>query len=98
MRTRRTRPSISAAPSGSRWTQILHAIQSVLRKRRLLLHHPARLMKLLVLPMQILPEPLLSPGAIDFILQEVELDPKPAMEYFGFPFRRLEDGLRDYLR
>jgi NADH dehydrogenase len=78
--------------------QILHAIQSVLRKRRLLLHHPARLMKRLVLPLQILPEPLLSPGAIDFILQEVELDPKPAMEYFGFPFRRLEDGLRDYLR
>jgi NADH dehydrogenase len=78
--------------------QILHAIQSVLRKRRLLLHHPARLMKRLVLPMQMLPEPLLSPGAIDFILQEVELDPKPAMEYFGFPFRRLEDGLRDYLR
>ena len=55
-------------------------------------------MKLLVLPMQILPEPMLSPAAIDFILQEVEIDPKPAMEYFGFSFRRLEDGLRDYLR
>ena len=35
--------------------------------------------------------------AIDFVLQEVDLDPKPAMEYFGFPFRRLEEGLRDYL-
>jgi len=78
--------------------QILHAIQSILRKRRLLLHHPAKLMKLLSLPMQVLPQPMLSPGAIDFILQEVDLDPKPAMEYFGFPFRRLEDGLRDYLR
>jgi len=78
--------------------QILHAIQSILRKRRPLLHHPAKLMKLLALPMQVLPEPMLSPGAIDFILQEVDLDPKPAMEYFGFPFRRLEDGLRDYLR
>jgi uncharacterized protein YbjT (DUF2867 family) len=78
--------------------QILHAIQSILRKRRPLLHHPAKLMKLLSLPMQVLPEPMLSPGAIDFILQEVDLDPKPALEYFGFPFRRLEDGLRDYLR
>jgi len=77
--------------------QILHTVQAVLRKRRPLLHHSARLMKLLVLPMQILPEPILSPDAIDFILQEVEIDPKPAMEYFGFPFRRLEDGLRDYL-
>jgi NADH dehydrogenase len=78
--------------------QILHTVQSVLRKRRALLHHPAKLMKLLVLPLQLLPEPMLSPGAIDFILQEVAIDPKPATEYFGFPFRRLEDGLRDYLR
>jgi NADH dehydrogenase len=77
--------------------QIIHTIQSVLRKRRPLLHHPAKLMKLLVLPMQVLPEPMLSPGAIDFVLQEVDLDPKPAMQYFGFPFRRLEEGLRDYL-
>jgi NADH dehydrogenase len=77
--------------------QILFTVQSVLRKRRPLLHHPARLMKLLVLPMRLLPEPMLSPAAIDFILQEVDLDPKPAMEHFGFAFRRLEDGLRDYL-
>ncbi len=77
--------------------QILHTVQSVLKKRRPLLHHPAKLMKLLVLPMQLMPEPILSPTAIDFILQEVALDPKPAMEYFGFPFRRLEEGLRDYL-
>jgi NADH dehydrogenase len=78
--------------------QILHTVQAVLRRRRPLLHHPAKLMKLLVLPMQVLPEPMLSPGAIDFILQEVALDPKPAGDYFGFAFKRLEDGLRDYLR
>ena len=78
--------------------QIIHTIQSVLRRRRPLLHHPAKLMKLLVLPMQLLPEPILSPGAIDFILQETPLDPKPAMDYFGFTPRRLEDGLREYLR
>lgn len=77
--------------------QIIHTVQSVLKKRRPLLHHPAKLMKLLVLPMQILKEPILSPTAIDFVLQEVDLDPKPAMAYFGFPIRRLEEGLRDYL-
>ena len=77
--------------------QIIHTVQSVLKKRRPLLHHPAKLMKLLVLPMQVLPAPMLSPTAIDFITQEVDLDPKPAMAYFGFPFRRLEEGLRDYL-
>ena len=54
-------------------------------------------MKLLVLPMALLPEPMLSPGAIDFILQEVDMDPKPAQEYFGFAFKKLEEGLRTYL-
>ena len=78
--------------------EIIRTVQKVLGRRRLLLHHPARLMKLLVMPMALLPEPILSPGAIDFILQEVDLDPRPAMEYFGFPFRTLEDGLRDYLK
>ena len=78
--------------------EIIRTVQKVLGRRRLLLHHPAGLMKLLVMPMALLPEPILSPGAIDFILQEVDLDPRPAMEYFGFPFRTLEDGLRDYLK
>src|SRR5262245_14610431 len=73
----------------------LRAVQAVIGQP--LLHHPAKLMKLLVLPMQLLPEPMLSPGAIDFVLQEVEVDPKPAMEYFGFPFRSLKEGLREYL-
>ena len=54
-------------------------------------------MKLLVLPMALLPEPMLSPGAIDFILQEVDMDPKPAQDYFGFAFKTLEEGLRTYL-
>jgi len=76
---------------------VIRRIQAVLGKRRPLLHHPPGLMKLLVLPMQILPEPILSPTAIDFITQEVEIDPRPAFEYFGFTFRRLEEGLREYL-
>jgi len=77
--------------------EVVRTIQAVLGKRRPLVHHPAGLMKLLVLPMQLLPEPILSPTAIDFVTQEVEMEPGPAMEYFGFPFRRLEDGLREYL-
>ena len=77
--------------------EVIRAIQNVLGRRRLLLHHPVGLMKLLVLPMKVMPEPMLSPSAIDFITQEVELDPRPAMEYFGFPFRPLAEGLREYL-
>jgi NADH dehydrogenase len=78
--------------------EIIRTVQKVLGKRRPLLHQPASLMKLLARPMALLPEPPLSPAAIDFILQEVDLDPKPAMDYFGFTFRGLEAGLRDYLR
>jgi len=78
--------------------QVVRAIQRVLGKRRPIVHHPAGLMKLLVLPMRLLPEPILSPTAIDFVTQEVEMDPGPAMEYFGFRFRSLEEGLREYLR
>jgi NADH dehydrogenase len=78
--------------------EIIRTVQKVLGKRRPLLHHPVSLMKLLVLPMALLPEPPLSPGAIDFVTQEVEIDPRPAMAYFGFTFRRLEEGLREYLR
>jgi uncharacterized protein YbjT (DUF2867 family) len=77
---------------------IIRTVQKVLDRRQPLLHHPVRLMKLLVKPMALLPEPILSPTAIDFIVQEVDVDPRPAVEYFGFPFRRLEDGLREYLK
>ena len=78
--------------------EIIRIVQKVLGKRRPLLHQPASFMKLLARPLALLPEPPLSPAAIDFVLQEVDLDPKPAMEYFGFTFRGLEAGLRDYLR
>lgn len=77
--------------------EVIRTVQRVLGKRRPLLHHPAPLMKLLVRPLALLPEPMLSPGAVDFVTQAVEIDPKPAAAHFGFPFKRLEDGLREYL-
>ena len=77
--------------------EIIRTVATVMGRRRLLLHHPPRLMKRLVWPMRFLPSPPLSPDAIDFITTEVPLDPKPAMDYFGFPFRRLAEGLREYL-
>jgi uncharacterized protein YbjT (DUF2867 family) len=86
-----------AGPDRLTMDEIIRVIQKVLGRRRPLLHHPAPLMKVLVLPMALLPEPMLSPGAIDFVLQEVDMDPKPAQEHFGFPFKKLEEGLRTYL-
>ncbi len=85
---------------GDRMTmdEVIRAIQSVLGRRRPLLHHPVPLMKVLTLPMALLPEPILSPGAVEFIAQEVEIDPRPAVDYFGFTPRRLAQGLMEYLR
>jgi uncharacterized protein YbjT (DUF2867 family) len=77
--------------------QVIRTVQEVLGRRRPLLHHPPGLMKVLVRPMALLPRPMLSPGAIDFITQTVEIDTRPAMEYFGFPLRPLRAGLDEYV-
>jgi uncharacterized protein YbjT (DUF2867 family) len=78
--------------------EVIRTVQRVLGARRPLLHHPVRLMKLLVKPMALLPVPPLSPGAVDFVTEAVELDTRPAHDHFGFPFKRLEEGLREYVR
>jgi NADH dehydrogenase len=76
---------------------VIRTIQHVLGKPRPLLHHPVRLMKVLTKPLTLLPEPPLSPTAVEFVTEAVEIDPRPAQEYFGFTFRTLEAGLREYL-
>lgn len=77
--------------------EILERVQKVLGTHRVLVHQPAWLAKLGVLPMQVLPAPPLSPEAIDFILQEAHVDPEPAERTFGIRFTPLEEGLRGYL-
>jgi NADH dehydrogenase len=85
-----------AGPERLTMDEVVGTIQKVLGTHRPILHQPAALMKLLVLPMQLLPEPILSPGAIDFVTGEVEMDPLPAQSAFG-SFLTLEEGLRTYL-
>lgn len=77
--------------------EVVRTLQKVLGKRRPLIHQPKSLMKILTRPLTLLPEPPLSPDAVDFVTATVEIDPRPAMEYFGFPFRTLAEGLREYL-
>jgi uncharacterized protein YbjT (DUF2867 family) len=76
---------------------VIRTVQEVLGRRRPLLHHPPGLMKVLVRPMALLPTPMLSPGAVDFITQTVEIDPRPAVEYLGFALRPLRAGLDEYV-
>ena len=44
------------------------------------------------------PTPFLTRPAIDFILMEEPVDPKPAEALFGMSFARFEDGLKRYVR
>jgi NADH dehydrogenase len=77
--------------------EVVRTLQKVLGQRRLIVHHPKAFMKLAAWPMRVLPNPPLSPDAVDFVTQVVEMDPRPAAEYLGVTFRPLEEGLRDYL-
>lgn len=76
---------------------VVRIIARVLGKRRLILHHPVWLIKLGAWAMQVLPNPILSPGAVDFVTQVVEMDPGPAADFLGIRFRTLEEGLRAYV-
>jgi uncharacterized protein YbjT (DUF2867 family) len=77
--------------------EVLRTIQAVLRRKRPLLHHPVPLMKVLAWPISLVPRPILSPGAVDFVTMDVEIDPAPAMAYFGFAPRPFAQGLREWL-
>lgn len=74
--------------------EVVRTVQRVVGRRRPIVHQPAGLMKLLSIPMQVMPQPMLSPEAVDFITQTVDIDPQPAIDYLGFKPRSLEQGLR----
>lgn len=74
--------------------EVVRTIQRVIGRRRPILHQPPALVKLLVRPLALLPNPILSPDAVDFVTQTVEIDPRPAFDFFSFRFRTLEEGLQ----
>jgi NADH dehydrogenase len=77
--------------------EILRTVQRVLGRHQPLVHIPVGLVKLQAWLLSNLPNPPLSPAAIDFILMEEPVDPGPAEALFGVRFRTLEEGLRTYL-
>jgi uncharacterized protein YbjT (DUF2867 family)/ligand-binding SRPBCC domain-containing protein len=58
---------------------------------------PARLIKLAVAPLQVLPEPPLTPDAIDFINQPATVDIAPLLERMPRRLTALDEGLATYL-
>jgi len=98
-----TRPDLTASalemggPERLSMNDILHTIQRVLGRRRPLLHQPIPLVKLGARLLALMPRPILSPSAVDFVTQDVSVDPGPAHVLFGGRFRTLEEGLRQDL-
>jgi uncharacterized protein YbjT (DUF2867 family) len=65
--------------------------------RRPILPGPPPLLKLGTWPLQFLPEPPLTPGAVDFINQPATVDLSPLLERMPRRLTPLEEGLATYL-
>ncbi|MFZ5814880.1 MAG: complex I NDUFA9 subunit family protein [Bacillota bacterium] len=77
--------------------EIIRTMLRVMGKRRPLIHHPVWFIKLATIPMQLLPNPILSPSAVDFVLQEEKVDTTALVRDFQIRLTPLEEGL-SYLR
>jgi uncharacterized protein YbjT (DUF2867 family) len=65
--------------------------------RRPVLPGPAPLLKLGALPLTLLPQPPLTPDAVDFINQPAVVDIEPLLARMPRRLTRLDEGLRTYL-
>lgn len=77
--------------------EIIRTMLRVMGRRRPLLHSPAWLMKAAAWPLQFLPTPPFSPGAVDFVLMEEPVDNGQVLQDLGLTLTPLERGL-SYLR
>jgi len=77
--------------------QIVATALRVAGLRRPILPGPAFLLKLAALPLRLLPEPPLTPDAIDFINQPATVDNAPLLARLPRRLTPLEEGLRTYL-
>lgn len=77
--------------------EIIRTMLRVMGRRKPLLHSPAGLMKVATWPLQFLPAPPLSPGAVDFVLMEEPVDSTAVLRDLRLRLTPLADGL-GYLR
>jgi NADH dehydrogenase len=77
--------------------EVIHRAMDVAGTRKLLLPAPAALVKVAAWPMRFLPDPPLSPGAVDFVNQPATVDVGPLLERMPRTLTRFEDGLSRYL-
>ncbi|GIW12819.1 MAG: NAD-dependent nucleoside diphosphate-sugar epimerase/dehydratase [Tepidiforma sp.] len=77
---------------------VIRTALRVTKKRRLLLHSPKPVMKLVASLAQFAPGRPLTPDAIDFITMDGVADTAPLRETFGLRLTPLEEGLATYLK
>jgi len=74
--------------------QIIQTMLKAMGKSRPLVHHPAWFMKIVTVPMSLLPTPPLSPSAVDFVLMEEPVDNTAVLRDFDIQLTPLAEGLR----
>jgi NADH dehydrogenase len=84
-------------PESMSMRDVLRRAMDVAGTRKLLLPAPAPLVKLAAWPMRFLPNPILSPGAVDFVNQPATVDIEPLLEAMPRTLTGFEDGLATYL-
>ena len=77
--------------------EVLHRAMDVAGTSKVLLPAPAALMKVVAWPMRFLPNPPLSPDAVDFVNQPATVDVEPLLQRMPRTLTRLEQGLATYL-
>lgn len=81
-------------PQALSMDEIIQTMLRVMGKRRPLIHHPVWFMKLVTAPLTLLPNPPLSPAAVDFIVMEEQVDTTALLRDFAIKLTPLEQGLR----
>lgn len=76
---------------------LLQILLEVMGKRRPLLHVPVSLVKLVAFFLQFLPNPPLSPQAIDFATGDALTDNRMLLETFNIRLTPFRDGIASYL-
>jgi uncharacterized protein YbjT (DUF2867 family)/ligand-binding SRPBCC domain-containing protein len=77
--------------------ETLHRAMDLAGSSRVLLPAPAGLVKAVAWPMRFLPNPPLSPDAVDFVNQPATVDVEPLLQRMPRTLTRLEQGLATYL-
>jgi len=78
--------------------EVVHTVQRVTGKSRPLFHLPVGVAKIIAGILAMVPNPPLTPAAVDFAIRQNSVDAAPTESFFHIRFEDLESGLRRYLK